>query len=95
VPDRSVVTVVDAAVRQRCRLGDHDVVGVSAQQCVGVAPLGCLEHAPDRAQAGRRGLLPAVAVGELAQLGELAIAERQYVGKRGGQRPAGSGGGPV
>src|SRR6516165_3425290 len=79
VPDRAVVTVVDAAVRQRCRLGDHDVVGVGAQQCLGVAPLGCLEHAPDRAQAGRRGLLPEVVVGELAQFGEPAIAEREHV----------------
>jgi hypothetical protein len=94
VPDRSVVTVVHAAVGQRSRLGDHDVVGAGAQQCVGAASLGRLEHAPDRAPAGRRGLLPAVAVGELAQLGELAIAERQHAGKRGGQRPA-PGGGPV
>src|SRR5215472_13086167 len=91
VPDRAVVTVVDAAVRQRCRLGDHDVVGVGAQQCLGVAPLGRLEHAPDRAQAGaRRGLLPGVVVGELAQFGDLAIAEREHVGKRASLRLAGS-----
>src|SRR5262249_56239616 len=64
---------------------------VGAQEWLGVAALGRLEHAPDRGVVdGRRGLLPAVAVGDLAQLGELAVAEGQHVGKRSGQRPPGS-----